>query len=296
METMASVAAVIVTRNRCAILSECLGRLLEQTTQPNEILVVDDCSDDATGTLVKELFPEVRYMRLGQRKGYIHARNLGVASAASEWVLFLDDDSWFAEQDGLAKAVRHTEQLPEAGVLAFNIAGPSGKLLWQPEKAPYSTASHIGCGAMVRRRAFETVGGYMEPFYYMGEEEELSLRMLDAGWKTVALPGVVVYHAQSPKNRSWPRIRYFGHRNAVLREMLRCPARYLPCYFIGTWLSNSVYNIRKKMLLTDFKVLADVPWMLGVMLEHRRAVMPHCYQEWRRLRKATDQRETPPSH
>ncbi len=88
-------AAIVVTHNRCAILSECLDGLLGQTIPLNEIWVVDNASSDGTAELLESSYPTVKYVRLD--------RNVGPEAAIAEvmpdliervtWVWGFDDDS-----------------------------------------------------------------------------------------------------------------------------------------------------------------------------------------------------------
>lgn len=89
-----TIAAVIPTHNRSAMLRRALESVTAQTRPPEEIIVVDDGSSDDTPTWVRRDFPDVTYIRQ-ENAGVSAARNRGVASSGSEWIAFLDsDDEW----------------------------------------------------------------------------------------------------------------------------------------------------------------------------------------------------------
>jgi len=87
-------SVVIPTCNRAHTLARALDSVLAQTLPPAEIIVVDDGSQDATGELLRQRYPQVTVLRQ-VNSGVSRARNRGVAAARFDWVAFLDsDDSW----------------------------------------------------------------------------------------------------------------------------------------------------------------------------------------------------------
>jgi GT2 family glycosyltransferase len=285
MEPSGLVSVAVATYNRPRELRRCLSSVVRQTHQPAEILVIDDHSPESAYRGIENEFRGVKHIRLPRRMGYIFARNLAIETAVGDWILMLDDDAELTAETALEELSSFVEKYPRAGVFALNITGPGGEPAWDVRRDPFSTATHTGCGCLLRKAAVREVGLYGEVFQFMGEEEDLSLRLLDAGWSTVALPAVVVYHAQSPLNRDWRRVRWMGHRNSVLRELLRCPGPVLPYYALGTWLSNTLYNLRVRMLSTELRVLRELPWLLAAAVRWRRPVSWDTYRSWRRLRQ-----------
>lgn len=90
---MPEVSVVIPTCNRAGLLPAAIGSVLRQTFQDFEILVVDDCSADATPAVVERFAdPRIRFLRHPARRGGGAARNTGIAHARGAYVAFLDDD------------------------------------------------------------------------------------------------------------------------------------------------------------------------------------------------------------
>ncbi|MBN2491838.1 MAG: glycosyltransferase family 2 protein [Planctomycetes bacterium] len=89
-----TISAVVITRNRCAYLSRCLEAMLRVDRAPDEILVVDNGSTDATREVV-ERWSAVRPIRyiLEPALGVARARNAGSRAARGEILAFLDDDA-----------------------------------------------------------------------------------------------------------------------------------------------------------------------------------------------------------
>lgn len=110
---MTSIAVVIPTFNRIDVLPRALESVLAQTRPPDEIIVVDDGSDDGTADWIERARPGVCLIRQ-ENAGVSAARNRGVEAASSDWIALLDsDDAWMPE-----KLERQTEAIEkEAGAV-----------------------------------------------------------------------------------------------------------------------------------------------------------------------------------
>jgi glycosyltransferase involved in cell wall biosynthesis len=94
MASTPSVSVVIPAHNAAGTIKRALASVLAQTLPADEVLVVDDASGDAT-SVVALSFPNVRIVRLAERRGAAAARNAGIAAAKGAWIAFLDaDDVW----------------------------------------------------------------------------------------------------------------------------------------------------------------------------------------------------------
>ena len=110
-----SIAVVIPTFNRAHVISRALDSVLRQTYAADEIIVVDDGSNDGTVPLVTQKYPDVNLIQLNKNHGVSHARNCGINSAGSEWIALLDsDDEWQA--DKLAAQIKALKKEPECKI------------------------------------------------------------------------------------------------------------------------------------------------------------------------------------
>ena len=72
---------------------------LHQTVLPDEIIVVDDNSNDATAEIVQSIGSNLLvYIKNETNKGVSYNRNLGIQKASSQWIIFLDADDTFHPQ------------------------------------------------------------------------------------------------------------------------------------------------------------------------------------------------------
>lgn len=88
------ISVVIPAYNRAYSLPRALDSVLAQTSPVDEIIVVDDGSDDGSAALLARDYPAVRVLRQANR-GVSAARNRGISAAQHDWIALLDsDDSW----------------------------------------------------------------------------------------------------------------------------------------------------------------------------------------------------------
>ncbi len=93
----ATVSVIIPTYNRAAWLPHAIDSVLQQERPPDELIIVDDGSEDETPEIVRR-YADVIYVQQEQ-KGPSAARNTGVEIASGEWVAFLDsDDRWLPKK------------------------------------------------------------------------------------------------------------------------------------------------------------------------------------------------------
>lgn len=217
----------IVTRNRADILPKAITSALAQTAAPIQVAVIDDGSTDAT-TELSAKFPQVRWLRRPSSLGYMTARNELMLSPNADYFVSLDDDAWFLEGDEIAVAVDYLEEHKSVAAVAFDILSPD-----QPTTAKRAeavpTAMFIGCGHVLRLNAVREVGVYESaPGSYGGEEKDLCLRLLDAGYQVVRLPGVHVWHDKTPVARAVPAQHRSGVCNDLVMTLRRTPWLVLP--------------------------------------------------------------------
>ncbi|NEA18929.1 glycosyltransferase family 2 protein, partial [Streptomyces halstedii] len=94
--------SVIVPAYRVqAYLHACLDSVLNQSFKDYEIIVVDDCSPDACGSIADEYAardPRVGVVHLPRNEGLGPARNAGLSRAVGDYLLFLDGDDTFTPE------------------------------------------------------------------------------------------------------------------------------------------------------------------------------------------------------
>jgi glycosyltransferase involved in cell wall biosynthesis len=214
----ASLSVVIPTYNRCAILQKALSAYLKQN-EPRclaEILVVDDGSTDPTGATVDRLSKTspvpIRYF-WQQNKGPAAARNVGIREAASEIILFTDDDI-IPGRDLVAEHIKcHARHPHDATAVVGYVTwsheiNPTPFMQWYGLEALFSFADIAGqaevdyryfytCNLSLKREFLLRNGMFDEDFKIASWEDiELGFRLQSAGMHLLYNSQAVAYHKQ----------------------------------------------------------------------------------------------------
>lgn len=230
----APVSVVMLTHNRAEQTLRSLGELSALPERP-PLVVVDNASSDATAAAVRREYPDVRVIELPENIGAA-ARNPGVEAVDTEYVAFSDDDSWWAP-GALARALEAFERHPRlAAVHGRILVGAEERedpictelrdspLPGDPSLPGTRLLGFLACAVVLRRAAFEAVGGFEPNIKIGGEEEWLACDLAAAGWEIRYLPEVVVHH--HPPRRAGAAAdarRRIGLRNTLWFSWLRRP-------------------------------------------------------------------------
>ena len=96
-----SVSVIVPVYNAEQTIEKCVESLALGQLRDLEILLADDGSTDNSPALCEALarrFPQVRCIHSRENRGVSHARNLALAEARGEYILFADSDDWVSEQ------------------------------------------------------------------------------------------------------------------------------------------------------------------------------------------------------
>ena len=185
MRSTETVSAVLPTRDRSRLLRRALESVLAQSRPADEIIVVDDGSQDDTAEWLPAEFPQVRYLQQ-DHAGVSAARNRGVAAATGAWISFLDsDDEW--RPNKLARQLDAVTAQPEFSICHTNeIWMRDGRRVNQKNRHR-KAGGHIfqrclplcaisPSAVMIRRELLESVGGFDEALPVC-EDYDLWLRL-----------------------------------------------------------------------------------------------------------------------
>jgi GT2 family glycosyltransferase len=220
------VTVVVATRDRAPELRRSLRR------HEAPVIVADNASADGTAAVAEAAGATV--LRLPRNLG-ASARNAGAERAATRYIAFADDDSWWAP-GALERAVEILDAHPRTALLAARVlVGGEERLepvsaqmaaapLGRPEGSPGpAVLGFLACSAVVRRDAFLAAGGFSGVLHFAGEEELLALDLAAAGWGLAYVPELVVHHHPSRSGRDPAGRRRREVRNRLLTAWLRHP-------------------------------------------------------------------------
>ena len=111
------ISVVIPLYNKKDTVLRALNSVLNQSVQPEEIIVVNDGSTDGSAQLVAKLDHALIRLVSQSNMGVSAARNRGITEAKYEWIAFLDaDDEWLP--DFLKTVTGLIEEYPKCSVVA----------------------------------------------------------------------------------------------------------------------------------------------------------------------------------
>jgi N-acetylglucosaminyl-diphospho-decaprenol L-rhamnosyltransferase len=243
---------VTVTYSPGPHLERFLASLSLATERPVTVLMADNGSTDGAPQAAIERYPNVRLFDTGGNLGYGTAVNRAMArlaeeGGADEWVVIANPDvQWGPGSiDALLDAAARWPRAATLGPLIRNPDGavyPSARHLpslirggmhavvgpvWRGN--PWSTAYRqerlepterpvgwlSGSCLLVRRAAFEQVGGFDERYFMYFEDVDLGDRLAKAGWQNVYVPTAEVLHHKGHVTGTDPASSLAAHHKST---------------------------------------------------------------------------------
>ncbi|HET8862029.1 MAG TPA: glycosyltransferase family 2 protein [Solirubrobacterales bacterium] len=209
-----TLSVLIVAWNSREELARTLPALRPELGGGDELIVVDNRSDDGTADVVAELAPSARIVRSAANLGFAAGCNAGAARARGDLLVVLNPDA--APRSGFGEAIRRP-WLERRGWAAWQALVADGDgttinsagnpvhftgIVWAGGHGqPIGTAPPAGevaalSGAClaIPRDAWEKLGGFPERFFLYHEDVDLSLRLRLAGGTLGIEPSAVVDH------------------------------------------------------------------------------------------------------
>jgi len=203
-------SVIIPVYNGARHIRRALESVFAQTAPPDEVLVVDDGSQDGSDELARDMDPRVIVHRHDRNRGPSEARNTGIHCSRNEIIAFLDSDDWwipgkmdqqlalFALQPDLIAVFSDFQMSdPHGNVIAFqNVTldqlSSFGLSLERLENDAYvvnGSVTHalisqmsfiLPSSVVVKRSAFNRAG-FFDPSYLIGEDLDMWIRLSLAG-------------------------------------------------------------------------------------------------------------------
>ncbi len=216
-----SLAVILIGRNEGSRLLRCLASV---PVEASRVIYVDSGSTDGSLEAAASTGAEIVCLDTSQPFTAARARNAGYAvlenDTAPEFVQFVDGDCEI-QPGWIEAAYDFLQHNPKAAVVCgrrrerFPNASVYNRLCDHEWNTPIGIAKSCGGDAMMRRSAFEEVGGF-DPSLIAGEEPELCLRLRKAGWDIWRIDFEMTLHDASMTRfgQWWQRARRAGHASA----------------------------------------------------------------------------------
>lgn len=277
---------VITTRNRKGELRQTLASCLTQQGAL-EVLVINDGSLDGTAEMVRTEFPTVRLEQRDESKGLIVRRNEAARIARGDVIFSIDDDAVFSDERVVAQTLTDfdDERIAAVAIPFANVnQSPDIKQQAPDEKGRWLTNEYIGTAHAVRREVFNRLGGYREVLFHQGEEGDLCIRMLQAGYFVRLGRSAPIWHYESPRrNRQW--IEIYGQRNLMLFAWHNVPTLHLPFYLAATIAKGLLWGLRRRCLWLRCRGTMRGVATIVQQWNQRRPVNGATFRLYRRLKK-----------
>jgi GT2 family glycosyltransferase len=262
---MAKLSIIILNWNTRGLLAQCLNSIEQHKGELQlEIIVVDNASTDGSQAMLEEKYPHVKLITNHQNVGFTKGNNQAMRVAQGDYFLLWNSDA-FATPGAFQSLLRLAEKEPKAAIVGaqlrnadhsfqasysrfpnqlreFLILTGLGRALLgrtypsrgpEEEKGPQVVDYVEGACLLVRRQAFQEVGGFDEGFFMYAEEVDWCYSMAKHGWQVWYQPEARVIHlggASSTGRRTHreadlyrSRIRFFrkhyGSRSAQLLKI-----------------------------------------------------------------------------
>lgn len=271
-----SLAAVIVNYNAGDALAQALQSLTRQENIDWEAVVVDNASVDDSADAASRVVPWARFFRNRENVGFGRAVNQGVASTQAPFILLMNPDCVLAP-GAIAEMLRVLRGDEACAIVGPTILDPDGRVQgsargdpdmltglfgrssplrrlmpWAgvsrrnvvgADVVPVGERSAVvdwvsGACMLVRRAAFDMVGGFDERYFLYWEDADLCRRLRAVGRRIRYAPNAAATHqvgrssatARSASIRAFHRSAYLYYGTHVARGRLnprRLAARVL---------------------------------------------------------------------
>ena len=243
---MSAATIITVAYNSARALPRWREALAAQTSTDFELIVLDNASRSEERPTQSALPNNARLIQSEENLGFAGGNNRAAREAASPYLVLLNPDA-FPEPDWLAQLIALANEHPEAGAIGstqiraddenrFDGTGdvmlasglPYRSNFGKPRKeTPPLGETFAACGAamLIRRDAFEAVGGFDERYFCFVEDVDLCFRLRLHGYSVLQSPEAMVRHVGG--GSTGPRsafARFHGARNRFWTYVKCMPA------------------------------------------------------------------------
>lgn len=188
---MNKVTAVVVTYNHIEFLKKCLNKILNQTYEVTNIVIVDNASNDGTGRYINNLNnAKIDYIKLENNTGGAGGFNQGIKEAvklSSDFTWIMDDDT-MPEEDALSKLMDMANDLNfHFGYLSSNVRWtnnmpclmnvPKPITVWNEKKGAVRVSQSTFVSMLIPTNIIKKVGLPIKEFFIWNDDTEYSLRI-----------------------------------------------------------------------------------------------------------------------
>jgi len=226
---------------------------LRQISVPITAYFLDNASTDGTPGLLADEVQSLPFrafvLRSTRNNGFARGVNLLAAQSQGRFMFLLNPDTRL-EKGCLETLLAKASSDPRIGICDAKQLPREHPKAW--DKSTGETSWCSGAAALVRREAFDQVGGFDERFFMYCEDVDLSWKLWLKGWKCIYVPTAIVWHFTQDlapgKRRTLEN--YFSFRNSLFLyyRFGRKGERAVLWSFLRRRLLSGAYSLRSKAL------------------------------------------------
>ncbi len=219
------ISIIIVNWNTRELLVDCIESIYASPPEGKfDIWVVDNFSSDGSPAMIRDSYPDVKFIENDENVGFAKANNQALRKSQGDYVLLLNPDT-VVKANAISELIHFLDNNPDAGIAGARLINPDGTLQisafpfptlvrefwrmfhldsvvclsnypmtkWNKDQAR-EVDTLLGACMLIRREAINQFGLFDEDYFIYSEEVDLCTRLKEAGWRLYWVPGAVVIH------------------------------------------------------------------------------------------------------
>lgn len=307
-ESCPLVSVVIVNYNGKEFLKQCL-LTLSKTNYPNyKVVIVDNASTDGSLTEIRNSFgsdPRITVVENSKNLGHAEGCNIGAKNTEGKYLVFLDSDTEFKDENWLWELVKFMENDDSVGSAQAKLvltedkncldyvcvdvdalgtwAANYGSKAENLKESFEILAASAGC-CIIRREIFDQAGGFDPDYFIYDDDTDLSIRVRLLGHRILYVPSAVVIHRggilrgvsgmmlyHSSKNRMRTVLKNYELRNVWWRFSVLTFFTFAVSVGFFAAKKNEEAKATLKGLMNPIKNLPEI-WKKRLMFQSKRRV------------------------
>jgi GT2 family glycosyltransferase len=204
MSSLHDLTLISISYNSAEIIAQHIDSLdlptIPEDQRPKWI-VVDNDSQDGTPALLAEKYPQVTVIANKENVGFGSAGNQGIAAATTRFVMILNPDT-ILSHTALSTMLQELQADDKAAMAGPNVTD-------HPMTGIESVNWIVGAAMMMDKQKMDTIGYFDENIFLYGEESDLCIRTIAAGFKILHCHGAHMPHAEGESSTRTDKTQYF---------------------------------------------------------------------------------------
>lgn len=233
-----------------------------------ETIVVDNASEDGVGEMIKENFPQVKFIANSRNSGFAGGNNLGIIEAQGRYIMIMNPDLAILS-DAIVKLYQYMEKNPQVGLAGPRLINADHSIQysctdWPDWKLPFYRRTSLGntkagqkwldkytmkdlnhyqnsyvpslFGACLifRREALKKVGLLDERYFMYFEDLDWSRRFWENGYKVSYIGEAEIIHLHRRQSAAESLLKSFFsktarfHITSFIKYLLKFRGKKLP--------------------------------------------------------------------